>query len=170
MKRKIALILAAVFVIALGFAYMASLSANVHDVHAHTYQFLTDNGFAPIQACGIMATIKINSDFDPIAASPNDLGYGLCQWTGVRLERMDKFAKEIGKPIDSAETQLLFMMEELNMYWINNENSWWTSFEEAKTPKEAAQIFYYEYTRPGYVVNIDLVGALAEEMYEQFAS
>ena len=50
MKRKIVLILAAVFVIALGFAYMASLSANVHDVHAQTYQFLTDNGFAPIQA------------------------------------------------------------------------------------------------------------------------
>jgi len=170
MKRKIALILATVFVVALGFAYVASRSAEADDVYAQTYQFLTEEGFTPVQASGIMATIKINSNFDPTATAPNDLGYGLCQWVDFRLERLEEFAEEIGEPVDSTETQLLFMMEELNTYCINtDESNWWTSFVEAKTPTEAAQIFYEEYTRPGYG-NMEMVGTFAEEFYEQFAS
>lgn len=170
MKRKIALILTAVFVIALGFAYLASRSAEAEEVYAQTYQFLTEEGFTPVQASGIMATIKINSNFDPAATAPNDLGYGLFQWVSFRLENLEKFAKEIGKPIDSTETQLLFMMEELDTYWGEAHDAWgMTNFLKAETPREAAQIFYEEYTRPGYG-NMQMVGTFAEEFYEQFAS
>ena len=170
MKRKIALIMAAVFVIALGFAYMASRSAEADDVYTQTYQFLIEEGFTPVQASGIMATIKINSNFDPTATAPNGLGYGLCQWVGIRLERLEEFAERIGKPIDSTETQLLFMMEDLDTYWGEAHDAWRLSnFLEAETPSEAAQIFYHEYTRPAYE-NMEMVGEFAEEFYEQFAN
>jgi len=170
MKRKIALIMAAVFVIALGIAYMASRSAEADNVYAQTYQFLAEEGFTPVQASGIMAIIKINSNFDTTATAPNDLGYGLFQWVGIRLERLEEFAEEIGNPIDSTETQLLFMMDELDTYWGEAHDAWgMTNFLEAETPREAAQIFYQEYTRPAYG-NMEMVGILAEEFYEQFAS
>lgn len=170
MKRKIALILAAVFVIALGFAYIASRSAEADDVYAQTYQFLTEEGFTPVQASGIMATIKINSNFEPTATAPNDFGYGLFQWVGIRLEGLEQFAEKIGKPIDSTETQLLFMMEELDTYWGEAHDAWeMSNFLEAETPSEAAQIFYQEYTRPGYG-NMEMVGVFAEEFYEQYAN
>lgn len=170
MKRKIALILAAVLVMVLGLAYMASRSAEAEEVYAQTYQFLTEEGFTPVQASGIMATIKINSNFDPTATAPNDLGYGLFQWVDFRLENLEKFAKDIGKPINSTETQLLFMMEELDTYWGEEHNAWgMNNFLAAETPREAAQIFYQEYTRPGYG-SMEMVGILAEEFYEHFAS
>lgn len=170
MKRKIALILAAVFVVTLGFAYKASRSAEADDVYAQTYQFLTENGFTPVQACAIMATIKLNSNFDPTATAPDDMGYGLFQWVDFRLERLEKFADEIGKPIDSTETQLLFMMEELNIYWINSDKSYaWTDFVEAETPSEAAKIFYQAYTH-AYNANWEMVENWAEEFYEQYAN
>lgn len=172
MKRKIALILAAVFVVTLCFAYVASKSAEANDVYAQTYQFLTDEGFTPVQASGIMGTIKINSNFDPTATAPNDLGYGLFQWVDFRLERLEKFAMQIGKPIDSTETQLLFMIEELDTYWRNSDNAYgWENFIEAETPSEAAQIFYEEYTGP--MSNnrcMEMVGTFAEEFYEQYAT
>lgn len=170
MKRKIALILAAVFVVALGFAYMASQSAEADDVYTQTYQFLIEKGFTPVQASGIMATIKINSNFDPTATAPNELGYGLFQWGGIRMERLEEFAARIGEPVYSTETQLLFMMEELDTYWGEAHDAWGMSnFLKAETPREAAQIFYEEYTRPGYG-NMKMVGTFAEEFYEQFAS
>ena len=172
MKRKNVVILAAVFVLLLICTIWMLKPA---DIETETYQFLLKNGFSPIQASGIMASIKMNSNFDPTATAPNDLGYGLLQWTYIRFERLEKFSKEIGKPINDAETQLLFMMEELNPeseYYIPFKSYMeykWDDFENAKNPKEAAENFMMVYTAP-YKLNEQVLDKLAEEFYQQYAN
>lgn len=177
MKRKIALVLTALLVLVLIFGYMAKQPVEDADVHAQTYQFLTEKGFSPVQASGIMAAIKMNSNFDPTATAPNDFGYGLLQWVGHRRDRLEKFADEIGKPIDDSETQLLFLMEEIDseseyyIYLSSYAGYEWTDFLETTTPREAAECFYMVYSMPmPYNVNLDLVGEWAEEFYEQYAT
>lgn len=169
MKRKIALVMAAVFVVVLGIAGVAMWTAEEVSVQDQTYQFLTENGFSHIQACGIMASIKMNSNFDPTATAPNDLGYGLLQWVDFRYENLEKFANEIGKPVEDVETQLMFMVEEINLYWANTGDEYeWTDFVNAETPKEAAEIFHMEYTKPCRA-NLEVLGSWADE-FDEFYS
>ena len=170
MKRKITLIMAAVFVIIFGITCFVMWSDEEVNVQDQTYQFLTENGFTHIQACGIMASIKINSNFDPTASAPNDLGYGLLQWGDFRYKKLEMFANEIDKPIEDVETQLMFMLEDITFHWANTEKVYgWTDFVAAKTPSEAAKIFHIEYTKPCQA-NLELLCKWADEFDEMYSN
>lgn len=170
MKRKNKLIMAAIFVIILVVACVMMWPAEEVNVQDQTYQFLTENGFTHTQACGIMASIKMNSNFEPTATAPNDLGYGLLQWVDFQYEKLKLFANEIGRPVEDAETQLMFMVEDITFHWANTGKVYqWTDFVAAKTPSEAAKIFHLEYTKPCQV-NLELLGKWAEEFDKAYSN
>lgn len=170
MKRKITLIMAAVFVIVFGIACVVMWSAEEVNVQDQTYQFLTENGFTHVQACGIMASIKMNSNFDPTATAPNDLGYGLLQWGDYRYKKLEMFADKIERPIEDVETQLMFMVDDITFNLANTVNVYrWTDFVAAETPSEAAKIFHIEYTKPCQV-NLELLGKWADEFDEMYST
>ena len=176
MKRKltlIALALTVILMIGLGFTWVANQPNEEADVQTQTYNFLIEKGFNPIQASGILAAAKQNSNMDCTAVSiPDGECYGLFQWTYVRLENLKQFAEENGKMVEELDTQLSFMVEELNTeskYYIGDfpyRGFEWSEFWEAKTPAEAAKTFNMVYSRPA--CNVSALGDWAEEIHKQY--
>lgn len=176
MKRKLALItlaLAIALVVGLGLASLVNLPNQGGDEQAQIYNFLLEKGFNPIQASGILAAAKQNSNMNCTAISiPDGECYGLFQWTYVRLENLKQFAKENDKKVEDLDTQLLFMMEELNSgseYYMGDfqyKGYEWDEFWEAQTPNEAGMAFNMVYTRPA--INSNRVGDWAEKIYQQY--
>ena len=176
MKRKlviIALALAVILVAGLGFASFANRQNEGTDVETQTYNFLIEKGFNPIQASGVLASIKQNSNFDcTVTSYHTGRCYGLFQWTGPRLENLVEFALENDKMVCEHETQILFVLEELNPeseYYIGDfpyKGFEWNQFWEAQTPSQAAKAFNMVYSRP--VCNSNAIGDWAEEIHKQY--
>lgn len=176
LKRKIARVLLVVAVVAaimVVVAVVANKPAKEVNVQDQAYQFFTEKGFGPVQTCGIMATIKWHSRFETDEkAEPNGLGYGLMSWLPKRREKLEHFATEIGEPVDSAETQLMFMMEELKVFWKNTgEDYEWEDFLNATDPGVAAEIFCRGYCAPQCIQGDgfrESLGKVAEKFYEHY--
>lgn len=142
-----------------------------------TFKFLTENGLSDVQACGIMASIEINSNFNTDAADLNDNGYGLLFWVEERKDALEKFADIQGKPINDLKLQLNFLLEELNPdsenYQLSSYNSYTPEdFWNASSPEEAALSFCNIYERPSTVFfdysRPDRI-SLANSFYEKFS-
>lgn len=142
-------------------------------IETKTYKFLLENGFSPIQASAILAEIKAESNFNCQAVSVNNMGYGLMQWGHYRKQYLQEFADKIDKPVDEFETQLLFMLEELNpeseyyelkySYEGYKEEQFWN----AQTIEEAVKSFCMLYAKP-HTVDFESRLGMAQEYYETF--
>lgn len=177
MKRKIARLLLAVAVVAtivIVVAVVANKPAKEVSVQDQAYQFFTEKGFDQVQTCGIMATIRWHSRFDAtIVDEPMGNAYGLMQWIGIRRKNLEQFAEEIGKPVGSVETQLMFMMKEMDEGWRDTgEDYEWEDFLNATDPRVAAEIFCRGYCAPQCIEGNgyrDALGNVAEKFYELYA-
>lgn len=109
------------------------------------YTYLSDAGFAPHQAAGIVGNLFQESNLNPSAVNPKSGAYGMAQYLGPRKKQLIQFAKENGASPSDPRTQLGFMVSELN----GPESRARDRLLEAKTPEEAAQAFRIHYERPG---------------------
>lgn len=175
MKRKhiIAMALAIVLLAGLGFAWQVNWPNEEADIQTQIYNFLLEKGFNPIQASGILATAKQSSNMNCTAVSiPDGECYGLFQWTYVRLENLKQFAEVNDKFVENLDTQLLFLLEELNSeseYYIGEcqyNGCEWSEFWNAQTPAQAAMTFNMLYNRP--TISSNRVGDWAEEIYKKY--
>lgn len=71
-------------------------------------------------------------------------GFGLAQWTGPRRVALEKFAQNTGRSVSDVDTQLDFLMRELQ----GPEAGAARSFLGAKTPQEAAVAIAQNFLRP----------------------
>lgn len=71
-------------------------------------------------------------------------GFGLAQWTGPRRVELEKFAQNTGRSVSDVDTQLDFLMRELQ----GPEAGAAKSFLSAKTPQEAAVAIAQNFLRP----------------------
>ena len=176
MKSKHTLIVMALAIALLAgliFAWLSSQPNEETDVQTHIYNFLLEKGFDSIQASGILASAKQNSNLDWTANSvPDGECYGLFQWTYIRLENLEHFANSNNMTVEELDTQLLFLIEEVDSeseYYIGEiqyKGYELEEFWEAQTPSQAAMIFNMAYTRPAN--NSNRVCDLAEEIYQQY--
>ena len=61
--------------------YEVNVEANKQEI----FHYLTNNmGLNSAAACGVMANIERECDFDPTAVGGGGRSYGLCQWTDSR--------------------------------------------------------------------------------------
>lgn len=91
----------------------ASTSNNKSEVFNQLTTKLNLNSAA---ACGIMANIERESDFDPelvIHDSNGRLSGGLCQWNGGRFANLQNFCKKNGYDYLSIEGQIAYLHHEL---------------------------------------------------------
>ena len=66
-------------------------------------------------ACGIAGNIKVESmDFNYTAIGDSGTSYGLCQWHETRMVALYNYCKEIGKPFNSVEGQMQYLIHELS--------------------------------------------------------
>lgn len=81
------------------------------------YKSLTDAGYSPAGACGIMGNIAVESpDFDPSAVNESGGTLGLFQWNDVgdRKTRFKEYCKENKLNWNSMDSQLAFAIYELS--------------------------------------------------------
>lgn len=117
----------------------------------YLFDRLTSGGLTPIAAIGVIANIKAESEFNPRAAQEGP-GRGLAQWEVAGRFDTDrinlvKFAKSKGKDWHDLDTQIDFILHELNHHPEYKEVK--QSLNRAKNVKDATLIFLTKYEKAG---------------------
>lgn len=111
------------------------------------YTALVKNGLSSAAACGVMANIEKESNFNPSAGSTSG-AYGLCQWTGGRRSNLFSFCKNNGYSSNSVEGQVAFLMHELRGAYSGVLNSLKNVSNTADGAYNAGYRFCYDFERP----------------------
>lgn len=109
-KRSI-LVLMAVIMLVSGIPFTASaVSANV----TTTYNYLVGTmGLNSAAACGVLANIEYESDFNPNLTGDYGTSYGICQWHNERWDNLKSYCNRNGYDWRSLNGQLHFLQYEL---------------------------------------------------------
>lgn len=111
------------------------------------YNALIKNGLSSAAACGVMANIEKESNFNPSAGSTSG-AYGLCQWTGGRRSNLFSFCSNNGYSSNSVEGQVAFLMHELRGSYSGVLNSLKNVANTADGAYNAGYRFCYDFERP----------------------
>jgi hypothetical protein len=106
--------------------------------------YLVKKGMSPEQAAGVVGNLLQESSLNSGAQNNAEGAYGIAQWRGSRLTDLQNFAASRGKTIDDVNTQLDFIMHELN----GKEKKAGQMLFASKTAEEAAYNFGKYYERP----------------------
>ncbi len=145
-------------------------TAGMNTTEGKIYNYLTGTmGLNTAAACGILANIEKESDFGVTKKEVGGGGYGLVQWTGVRLTRLKSWCAANNKSYNSLEGQLAFLSYELN----GDYNSTLQRLKSvANTPEGAYQAGYYfcyYFERPAnYVQRSKERGELAKVYFNKY--
>lgn len=71
-------------------------------------------------------------------------GFGIWQHTGPRRRALEAYAASVGKPVGDLDTQMDFVMQELQ----GSEKGAWNAISSTKTPGEAAAAIVNKFLRP----------------------
>lgn len=83
----------------------------------YTY-FRKNFGATPEGASGVLGCLQFESQLDSTAENPSSGAYGIAQWLGGRLTRLEQLAQEMGKEKSDLAVQLQLLSEELqNLYY-----------------------------------------------------
>lgn len=134
------------------------------------YNYLTETmNLKPSAACGILANIKRECSFNP--KLQNRTGhFGLCQWGGVRKQRLIRYCKKRGYDYRSLKGQLNYLRFELKNYYPK-------VYKRLKTVKnnnygayQAGYYFCYYYEIPGSRKTSSISrGNLAKKYFSKYA-
>ena len=92
------------------FAASVSTSKTVQTI----FDFLVDEmGLNSAAACGVLANIEKESDFNPTLYGDNGTSYGICQWHNSRFDNLKNFCTKNGYSWKTLEGQLHFLKYEL---------------------------------------------------------
>lgn len=94
---------------------MAQISSSEQQAAASIVKWLQTNGGMTLQgACGVAGNIKGESSFNPNAIGDHGTSGGICQWHNERFDRLRNYAVSKGAAWNTLESQLGFLMTELN--------------------------------------------------------
>lgn len=109
------------------------------DNESKIYQFLKDDlGINTAAACGILANIRSESNFNPTASvidTNQKISYGICQWNGPRFESLKSYCSQNGYDYRKLEGQLHYLQYEL-------EHSERSAFSRVKDVADSAEGAY----------------------------
>ena len=111
------------------------------------YNALVKEGLSSAAACGVMANIEKESNFNPSAGSTSG-AYGLCQWTGSRRSNLFSYCNRNGYSSSSVEGQVAFLMYELRNSYSGVLNSLKSVSNDADGAYNAGYRFCYDFERP----------------------
>ena len=111
------------------------------------FNYLKKQGLTDEQAAGVIGNLTAESNLDPNALNPNDVGkpaFGLAQWRGSRYEDLIDFSNSNGLDHTTLEAQLPFMMHELeSQSWLG-----YGALQNATTVSDATRVFETKFERP----------------------
>lgn len=136
-----AAVTAAVVISALSFSdFKSEASLRGSSTEEKIFYFVKDElGGTNAAACGILANIRCESNFNYNAVGDGGTSYGICQWHNTRWTNLKSFCNSNGYDWTSLEGQLYFMKYELqNVYTVTNrivktydnteDNAYWVGY------------------------------------------
>lgn len=111
------------------------------------YYSLVKGGLSSAAACGVMANIEKESNFNPAAGSTRS-AYGLCQWTGGRRSNLFRFCSDNGYSSSSVEGQIAFLLHELRSSYTGVLNTLKNVANSGDGAYNAGYRFCYDFERP----------------------
>lgn len=135
-------------------------------------KYLIERGGMTVeQAAGVAGHLLAESSVNPGSRNPNDRGkesYGLAQWRDDRLARLRQFASSRGRPINDMDTQLDYLLYELQ----SNEAKAGSLLRGSQTVNDSAANFaqferYQYFDQPGNNETSKRI-AFAHEAYRLF--
>ena len=140
------------------------LSSSKYSNEQKCYLFLTkEGGLNAAAACGILANIRRESNFNPTSGSSY---YGLIQWGGGRLSSLKSYCSSNGYSYSSLEGQLRFLMYELKNSYPSILKYLQSVSNSASGAYYAAYHFCYYYERPANKASSSASrGELARDTY-----
>lgn len=94
-----------------GTSQKAALNSNVYTI----FNFLVSEcGFNAAAACGVIANIECESNFNPNLWGDNNTSYGICQWHNERLTAMQNWCDSNGYNWKTLTGQLNYLKKELS--------------------------------------------------------
>ena len=139
---------------------------------------LRDAGYSKEATAGVMGNIYAESGFDEsVIEGGSGIGFGLCQWSFGRREKLEAYASSKGVSASDLNTQIEFLLGELtpgggaNGYatynLMNNHGYTPDDWKNATTPEQAAEAFCWIFERPG-IPRMDVRTSAARRYYNQF--
>lgn len=117
MKKAFSCVYSIVIMLALVASCFTASAASTESNKRAVFDFLTgEAGLNSAAACGIMANIEHESNFNPTTVARDRNGLlsgGLCMWNGVRFKNLQNFCNKNGYNYLSVNGQLRFLMHEL---------------------------------------------------------
>lgn len=111
------------------------------------FQTLIRDGLNPAAACGVMANMEAESNFNPTATSSGG-SYGLCQWTGSRKTNLYNYCNKNGLSASTVEGQVEFLLYELQTSYKSVYNALKGVSNSADGAYNAGYKFCYDFERP----------------------
>ncbi len=112
------------------------------------FNYLTDKmDFNPAAACGVMSNIKNESGFIADIYGPGG-SYGICQWLGVRKNRLFSWCASHGYSASSLNGQLAFLDYELKAYFPSVQHYMKSVSNTASGAYDAGYYWCYYFERP----------------------
>lgn len=93
-----------------------SMNVNASGANATTiFKFLINNmSYSSAAACGVLANIKAESDFNPNCYGDNGTSYGICQWHNSRFTALKNWCSQNGYDYTTLNGQLYYLKKELS--------------------------------------------------------
>lgn len=136
-----AAVTAAVVISAFSFAgFKSEASLRGSSTEEKIFYFVKDElGGTNAAACGILANVRCESNFNYNAVGDGGTSYGICQWHSSRWTNLKAFCNSNGYDWTTLEGQLYFMKYELeNVYTVTNrivktydnteDNAYWVGY------------------------------------------
>lgn len=93
-----------------------SMNVNASGANATAiFKFLINNmSYSSAAACGVLANIKAESDFNPNCYGDNGTSYGICQWHNSRFTALKNWCSQNGYDYTTLNGQLYYLKKELS--------------------------------------------------------
>ena len=106
------------FTLACPTAYAAFWTKAASDNETAIFTYLTGAmGLNNAAACGVLANIEVESNFNPRAGGDGGSSYGICQWHASRYTRLKNYCYNRGLDYTTLYGQLCYLNFELENYY-----------------------------------------------------
>ncbi|MBQ9522031.1 MAG: InlB B-repeat-containing protein [Oscillospiraceae bacterium] len=131
------------------------------------YQYLTnDMGLNCAAACGVLANIKAESDFNPHALGDKGTSYGICQWHNERWDSLKAYCAQNGYDDTTLTGQLHYLEYELKKSYSRVWKALQSVPDTADGAYEAASVWCVQFEIPANKDAVAIVrGNMARDRY-----
>ena len=132
------------------------------------YNYLSGQGLSPEQAAGVVGNLAAESNLDPGAFNPNDVGQasgGIAQWRGQRLDELKAYSTSNNLDWKTLDAQLPFLMYELE----TKSYLGYGSLLNSNSVEEATRVFEDKFERPAPGTFTRRYG-YARDAYDRYAN